>query len=131
MKKLFMTYALQRYRFGSMSYQMKSRFLNEINLDKLSYNRYSASKQPKTRTVGVEGSSIRYEYYDDENGGENEDYIFREPAVKKGSIVYHNNFGKGKVLELSGKGESKKAQIRFDKVGVKNIILKYANLRIE
>ena len=57
--------------------------------------------------------------------------IFREDVgVKKGSTVYHNNFGKGKVIDVTGRGEGKKASIHFDKVGVKNIILKYANLRI-
>ncbi|MFI5212251.1 MAG: hypothetical protein ACHQIH_05160, partial [Ignavibacteria bacterium] len=43
---------------------------------------------------------------------------------------YHNNFGKGKVIDVTGRGEGKKASIHFDKVGIKNIILKYANLRI-
>jgi DNA helicase-2/ATP-dependent DNA helicase PcrA len=130
MKKLFMIYALQRYRFGTMTYQMKSRFLNEIDLEKLDYNKLRSSRSKKTRTVEIEGSSIRYEYYEDEVPGDDDKFIFQETGIKKGSIVYHNNFGKGKVIELSGKGDSKKAQIDFDKVGVKNIILKYANLRV-
>jgi DNA helicase-2/ATP-dependent DNA helicase PcrA len=129
MKKLYMTYALQRYRYGSMSYQMKSRFLNEIDTGKLKYNKLSSLKPGRGRTVEVEGSSIKYEYYDDESN-DDEKYIFQANGIKKGSVVYHNNFGRGKVLELSGRGDSKKAQIDFDKVGVKNIILKYANLRL-
>lgn len=130
MKKLFMTYSLQRYRFGTMSYQMKSRFLNEIDLDNLEYNKYKAARNAaRTRTVAVEGSSIRYEYYDEEDSASEDKYIFRDYGIKKGSTVYHNNFGKGRVLDISGKGDSRKAQIEFDKAGVKNIILKYANLR--
>jgi hypothetical protein len=66
MHKLYMTYALQRYRFGSMTYQMKSRFLNEIDTSKLKYTKHSAVKHARNKTVQVEGSSIRYEYYDDE-----------------------------------------------------------------
>jgi DNA helicase-2/ATP-dependent DNA helicase PcrA len=130
MKKLFMTYALTRYRFGTMTYQMKSRFLNELDLEKLDYNKHKTHRHKKGKTVEVEGSSIRYEYYEDENSNSDEKYIFQETGIKKGVIVYHNNFGRGKVIELSGKGDSKKAQIKFDKVGVKNIILKYANLRV-
>jgi DNA helicase-2/ATP-dependent DNA helicase PcrA len=130
MKKLFMTYALQRYRYGSMSYQMKSRFLNEIDTGRLKYNKLSSLKSGRGKTVEVEGSSIRYEYYDDDSE-DDEKFIFRDNGIKKGSVVYHNNFGRGKVLELSGRGDSKKAQIDFDKVGVKNIILKYANLRLD
>ncbi len=131
MQKLYMTYSLQRYRFGSMSYQMKSRFLNEIDLSKISYNKHSHARQSKHRTVSQEGSSIRYEYYGDDDSDSGEKVIFRENGIKKGAVVYHNNFGRGKVLETSGKGDTKKAQIHFDKVGIKNIILKYANLRIE
>jgi len=123
-----MTYALQRYRFGSMSYQLMSRFLKEIDIDKLQYHKHSGLKL-KPRTFQHEGSSIRYEYYEDGDNGLDE--IFREDdGIKKGSVVFHNNFGKGKVIELTGRGESRKAQIQFDKVGIKNIILKYANLRL-
>ncbi|RPI16766.1 MAG: DNA helicase [Ignavibacteriae bacterium] len=130
MRKLYMTYALQRYRFGSMSYQMKSRFLNELDLTKIKYNKHVHGRQPKSKTVSVEGSSIKYEYYDEDNGSD-EKVIFRDNGIKKGAVVYHNNFGRGRVIETSGKGDTRKAQIQFDKVGVKNIILKYANLRVE
>ena len=132
MKKLYMTYALQRYRFGSAMYQMKSRFLNEIDISKLNYNKSSVVRTSRGRVYQPEGSSIKYEYYDD--GGAKDsfiDEIIREGSgIKKGSVVFHNNFGKGKVLELTGRGDTKKAQILFDKVGVKNVILKYANLRL-
>lgn len=132
MKKLYMTYALQRYRFGSAMYQMKSRFLNEIDVSKLNYNKSSVVRTSRGRVYQPEGSSIKYEYYDD--GGSKDsfiDEIIREGSgIKKGSVVFHNNFGKGKVLELTGRGDTKKAQILFDKVGVKNVILKYANLRL-
>ncbi len=130
MDKLYMTYALQRYRYGSMTYQMKSRFLNEIDTSKLKYSKHSAVKHSRNKTIEVEGSSIRYEYFE-EDLHDDEKYIFQNNGIKKGSIVYHNNFGRGRVLDLSGRGDSKKAQIDFDKAGVKSIILKYANLRLE
>jgi len=131
MQKLYMTYSLQRYRFGSVSYQMKSRFLNEIDTSKLQYNKSHSLGKQRNKVHQEEGSSIRYEYYND-NGSDNVlEEMFREDVgIKKGCVVYHNNFGKGKVIEVSGRGENKKAQIQFDKVGVKNIILKYANLRM-
>lgn len=131
MQKLYMTYSLQRYRFGSVSYQLKSRFLNEIDSAKLEYNKNHTASRPGRRSYQEEGSSIRYEYYKDKESDDVLNEIFREDVgVKKGSTVYHNNFGKGKVIDVTGRGEGKKASIHFDKVGVKNIILKYANLRI-
>jgi len=130
MQKLYMSYALQRYRFGNMSYQLKSRFLNEIDTAKLEYNK-SAAKAQRSRVYQPEGSSIRYEYFDNSDQNGFIDEIIRDDGIKKGSVVYHNNFGKGKVIELTGRGEARKAQIMFDKVGVKHVILKYANLTIK
>jgi DNA helicase-2/ATP-dependent DNA helicase PcrA len=129
MQKLYMTYALQRYRFGSMSYQLMSRFLKEIDTGALNYNKRSGAKL-KQKIVQHEGSSIRYEYYEEKDNDVLEEMFGEDNSIKKGSIVFHNNFGKGRVIELSGRGDSRKAQIQFDKVGLKNIILKYANLTI-
>lgn len=129
MEKLYMTYALQRYRYGSVSYQLMSRFLKEIDISKLQFNKKSGLKT-RAKTVQHEGSSIRYEYYDDGSDDVLDEMFREENGIKKGSIVFHNNFGKGKVMEVTGRGDTRKAQIHFDKVGIKNIILKYANLRI-
>ncbi len=132
MQKLYITYALQRYRFGSVSYQMKSRFLNEIDTSKLKYVKSTAMTRHRSRSVQEEGSSIKYEYYKDSGKDDVLSEIFREDVgVKKGSVVFHNNFGRGKVIDVTGRGEAKKAQIHFEKVGIKNIILKYANLTLK
>jgi DNA helicase-2/ATP-dependent DNA helicase PcrA len=132
MQKLYMTYALQRYRFGNISYQMKSRFLNEIDTGKLNYVKSTAMTRHKSRSHQEDGASIKYEYYKNKTSDDVLNDIFREDVgVKKGSVVFHNNFGKGKVIDVTGRGDAKKASIHFDKVGVKNIILKYANLTIK
>jgi len=132
MQKLYMTYALQRYRFGNVSYQMKSRFINEIDTTKLDYMKSSVMTKHKSRSHQEEGTSIKYEFYNNKTSDDVLNDIFREDlGVKKGSVVFHNNFGKGKVIDVSGRGDAKKASIHFDKVGVKNIILKYANLTIK
>ncbi|HMQ78870.1 MAG TPA: UvrD-helicase domain-containing protein [Ignavibacteria bacterium] len=132
MQKLYMTYALQRYRFGNVSYQMKSRFINEIDTAKLDYQKSSVMTKHKSRSTREEGSSIKYEFYNNKASDDVLNDIFREDlGVKKGSVVFHNNFGKGKVIDVTGRGDAKKASIHFDKVGVKNIILKYANLTIK
>ncbi len=132
MQKLYMTYALQRYRFGNVSYQMKSRFINEIDTSKLEYQKSSVMTRHKSRSHQEEGTSIKYEFYNNKSSDDVLNDIFREDlGVKKGSVVFHNNFGKGKVIDVSGRGDAKKASIHFDKVGVKNIILKYANLTIK
>lgn len=44
--------------------------------------------------------------------------------------VVHNQYGKGEVLSTSGKGLDKKAEIYFEEVGLKRIILKYAKMTV-
>lgn len=47
-----------------------------------------------------------------------------------GTAVYHERFGRGKVISLEGTGNDKKAQINFETGGLKNILLRFAKLTI-
>ncbi len=38
------------------------------------------------------------------------------------------SFGRGRVMEVTGKGEAQKAIVLFDDYGRKNLIIKYAKL---
>jgi len=125
MNKLYLSYALQRYRYGSPSFQMKSRFLDEIDLSNLTFRIRNHVLLQRDRSLNGSGNTVRYEDFDDAEENTNE-----FGRLRKGTIVYHNNFGRGRVIELSGRGDNKKAQIYFQKVGIKNIILKYASLKI-
>ena len=42
----------------------------------------------------------------------------------------HNTYGKGTVLSVSGKGIDKKAEVYFDDIGLKKIVLKYAKMTV-
>jgi DNA helicase-2/ATP-dependent DNA helicase PcrA len=44
--------------------------------------------------------------------------------------VRHPVFGAGTILEVSGKGTGQKLRIRFDRAGVKAILVRYANLEL-
>jgi len=48
-----------------------------------------------------------------------------------GTNVEHDRFGKGKVLQLSGEGNDRKASIFFPKHGSKTMLLRFANLKID
>lgn len=50
--------------------------------------------------------------------------------IKVGQNIEHNRFGKGKVLEVSGKYPDMKTKISFDKYGDKILLLKYAKMKI-
>lgn len=50
--------------------------------------------------------------------------------IEAGMRVEHLRFGKGKVTALEGEEPNKKATIQFDQVGEKQLLLKFAKLRI-
>ena len=45
-----------------------------------------------------------------------------------GERVEHSTFGLGKILEITGDGDNRKARIDFDDFGEKQLLLKYARL---
>jgi DNA helicase-2/ATP-dependent DNA helicase PcrA len=55
--------------------------------------------------------------------GEDED-------IQSGMEVEHDRFGKGKVLNVEGNGPNKKATIFFSGIGQKQLLLRFAKLKI-
>ncbi|TYA57322.1 ATP-dependent helicase [Formosa maritima] len=47
-----------------------------------------------------------------------------------GNIVEHLRFGKGEVVKIEGVGGDTKAEIKFDKGGIKKLLLRFAKLEI-
>ena len=50
--------------------------------------------------------------------------------ITVGNTVEHARFGKGEVLKLEGVGGDAKAEIKFEKEGVKKLILKFSKLKV-
>jgi len=48
----------------------------------------------------------------------------------QGNIVEHLKFGRGEVLQIEGAGNNKKAEIKFESVGTKKLLLQFAKLKI-
>ena len=53
-----------------------------------------------------------------------------ERPLRKGSIVSHERYGKGIVMELDGKGLHQQAKVFFDKAGSKTILLEFEVLNV-
>ncbi|WP_103864659.1 ATP-dependent helicase [Aquimarina sp. I32.4] len=47
-----------------------------------------------------------------------------------GTTVEHMRFGRGKILKIEGTGQDKKAEIHFDKGGIKKLLLRFAKLKV-
>jgi DNA helicase-2/ATP-dependent DNA helicase PcrA len=58
-----------------------------------------------------------------------DDYASESGALKRGSLVEHEQFGRGKVVEIEYAGESTRAVVDFQAHGRKHLIVKYARLR--
>ena len=52
------------------------------------------------------------------------------PAVQEGQLIEHERFGRGTVLRVEGAGENAKATIRFENVGEKQLLLRFARFKV-
>jgi len=140
--KLYLSFANMRYRFGTPSYQMKSKFIKEISEDIYTEHiKYEGVKIPQQKkssssnTSGYQRQSIAVKFDAPKAGYKKEEYYAQTTDdafsdIKKGVVVSHSTFGKGTVLEVVGKGVDKKAEIYFDDIGLKKIVLKYAKMTV-
>lgn len=144
-KKLYLSYATSRYKWGSLHNCEPSRFLDELDpqyLD-LDFN-------PKQR--------VSTSFLDKEKGNSQSQDTFSKPKpriipktttllpkahvptagftpsntsnLQVGMDVEHERFGFGKVLTLEGNNPDVKATIFFKDLGQKQLLLKFAKLRI-
>ena len=42
----------------------------------------------------------------------------------------HNRFGRGEILHIEGTGDGTKATVRFENVGTKQLLLKFAKFEV-
>jgi DNA helicase-2/ATP-dependent DNA helicase PcrA len=143
MQKVHMLYALTRYRFGELGYSVKSRFLDEIDqslivaaapaLTSTGPYRRPANGTARTSTSFV--SPLRRKATEDvdkyfsDSMPKYEDESQEPIATKVGSRVFHESFGKGRVIAIDGRGDNTRAIVDFETVGKKHLMLKFANLR--
>jgi len=119
-QKVFFTYARSRYRFGEVAYQSKSRFLEE--LDPETFDELNIGN-------GRKSSRRRKSYYDELYQEGYDDFNQENRSFRVGSRVTHEIFGNGKVLQISGIGDMQKVSVTFEEHGVKNLLVKFANLK--
>jgi DNA helicase-2/ATP-dependent DNA helicase PcrA len=122
MERLTLCWAHERRRYGSRSFGTPSRFLREIPsglVERLGAPSYDA------RDEGRPAYDYSYDQRPAGAGGGGE-----EGGVALGMRVRHPIFGPGTVLEVSGSGRDQALRIRFDRAGVKKIVVRYANLEL-
>lgn len=147
-KLLHLSYATSRYRWGTLNNCEPSRFLDELDPSCLDLD--FSSRDRSTDSQGF--VSERLQWQKKEEGD-----VFSKPKPKRmkatsvlpkahvpspdfapsdtsglqvGMEVEHERFGFGKVLNLEGKKPDVKATIFFKELGQKQLLLKFAKLKI-
>lgn len=150
-KKAWLSYATTRFRYGSMIYADASRFINEIDSKYLNYlvpEQPVVAKMPSNfdRLRGIRGGNQPLESQTSK--------LYTSPTPVKATIkkpdyipnenftpsdltklladteVEHKVFGLGRVIDIEGIGDQRKATIFFQEHGEKQIILKFAKMQI-
>jgi len=135
-KKVTITYAKTRYRWGKLNDCEPSRFIKEID-KKYTNFRSSSSITSPTESLNENENFIRFKKPKNKIqlktfknnptlGISNSNYV----DIKKGDQIIHNRFGKGKVIDTEGEGADKKAEVKFNTSGVKRILLKFAKYKL-
>ncbi|HEU5394650.1 MAG TPA: DUF3553 domain-containing protein, partial [Candidatus Methylomirabilis sp.] len=119
--RLYCTAALERRLYGGGSFNLPSRFLEEIPPE-LTVRADAGGRMPGAGTVPAvhEADGLRYEAVED---GERIVDFYR-PGVR----VRHAEWGIGTIRDRTGDGEEMKVTITFPGVGTKRLKVKYANL---
>ncbi|MDO9424093.1 MAG: DNA helicase II [Methylobacter sp.] len=113
MQQLYLTYAESRRLYGRETYPRPSRFLREIPAEHIQEVRMRATVTRPVTSVKPKAQSLQ-----------------TEGKYKLGQRVSHAKFGEGVVLQMEGEGAQERVQINFKQVGLKWLILAYAQLDV-
>ncbi len=158
MDRLHLTYADRRWRAGMESRSAPSSFLDELPEEPIQRRltggartfhgrsrpgsargdaRAALAGDPAWTRAGISPRE-RYDWQRrtpeserPESGGLRYDYSDSQLPFEllPGSRVVHPTFGEGRVLTISGAGKDAKAEIQFEGVGKKKVVVAYAGLR--
>lgn len=122
-KKAYITHARSRYRFGEVAYQSRSRFIDE--LDPSTYKELNGGLGRKANRKTKK--ELYYEYFEKVDY---ENFNQDGATLRPGSRVMHEKFGLGKVVDVVGAGDNTKATVHFEGNNVKQLMLKFAKLKV-
>ena len=145
-----LSFARQRYRWGKLDFCNPSRFIAEIDErylllpeeNEFSFDTEKTNTQPfasqskaqipgqrlmggNTQAMSQKLTKLR------EAKKQNQTADGDDPRdIQSGMIVEHQRFGQGKVLQIEGTFPNLKATVFFQHAGQKQLLLKFAKLRI-
>jgi len=124
---LYLTNTLSRELYGVRTESRQSRFLREVDpslMRRLAPDRSSTAAPIRPLTTGSYVDYSDSQLPDDEPGSGGGD------GLPVGARVVHPIFGRGVIRKREGRGDGSKAWVNFDRGGIKQLVLKFANLRL-
>jgi len=130
-KNLYISYANSRYRWGKLISCEESRFIEEIDNDFIDFidnNDFEILHSKQKPNPFIKQKILRNGNFKNISSIKSKSNFSSKVGV--GDNVEHLKFGKGQVIALEGSEQNIKAKIKFEKIGEKNLLLKFAKLKI-
>ncbi len=146
-RRVILTCADSRARYGKREYTQPSRFLEELPPDVVTDVPAGSNRRKETRETPLfrpspfkarpsapsaprvvkrsENEEIVYDAEYDEDAMQ----AALHAPFRAGDRVSHPMYGAGKVMDVSGYGEEMRASVHFNSVGLKRLVLKFAHLK--
>lgn len=127
-----LSYAQSRFRYGNLIYSEASRFIDELDEELIekedSKPKYRANREVETTAPKpvIKSSFVRMASVVGAGAGK----ATNAADLKEGNEVEHGRFGKGIIVSIEGSDSNRKAMIDFEKHGKKQLLLKFAQLKV-
>lgn len=148
--KLTLTYAVSRYRWGNLVGCEPSRFIEEVHPDFIEFSSISRKQERHTSWDNSEPDFSKSKLFSQRQStfkknnfvpltktqtakplNEESDFVADDASqIITGMDVQHQKFGTGKVITIEGRFPDNKATVFFAGHGNKQLLLKYAKLKI-
>ena len=150
-ERAFLSYTLSRYRWGKLIDSEPSRFIEEIDSQYVDHIKPKDDYSFKTlikASIFDNPSEVKKDFKVKERTissptfsqlkklrkiDNNQPLQVNQDVkgLEEGMMVEHTRFGKGVIENIEGKGQDRKALISFKDFGKKNLLLRFAKLKIE
>ena len=134
---LTLSYATTRYRYGKMTYNEPSRFLEEIpedHLDGVQVLKPVSNWMTQPGHARIQGSFkpvVSHKKYTADVISDADFKPSNTDGLSVGMKVLHKKFGAGEVVKIDGSRDNRVASIDFDRIdNTKRIMLRFAKLQI-
>ncbi len=154
-KQAYLTYTQSRYRWGKLIDAEPSRFISEIDEQYLEYltpitehrfkplldaDIFDEVDHSKLRLKKPQAGSPprgpsqeqlqKLRRLKPVTSGADKNFNAADANLSEGTNVEHIRFGKGKIVKIEGVGADTKAEILFEKGGMKKLLLRFAKLSV-